>query len=249
MNRKLKVAILAIMLAGGLRAAVTLQLDPMNGSATGAPGDTVGWGFTLTNTDVDYLAVTGSNFDVGCQGCPGPSATIGSYADFIGGPFYVLGPGEGTTLTQSFDDGMQTGVGAFAISNSAPGGTVLNGYIEVDYETFSCDPLTSANPDACLLTPDAQLYQAAAVNVSPEPGWLGFFGLGVLVSFGVMTGRKAQGRPTVAHVSCCFPKGAMADWTWNEREDRRPARHVGPDGAEDSRCARALAWIWDRAAH
>ena len=48
----------------GSLGATTFVTDPANGALTGAPGDVVGWGFTMTN-NTDWLIVTQAAFCVG----------------------------------------------------------------------------------------------------------------------------------------------------------------------------------------
>src|SRR5579875_495514 len=119
-----------IAFSTGLSAAPMLQLLPPSGYVSGLPGATVGWGFTLSNPDSDFLLVTGSSFDAGCKGCPGPPAAVGSYTDFIGNNFVIAGPSpESQSVSQPFNASHQTGAGSFTFALSAPRNTSINGFI------------------------------------------------------------------------------------------------------------------------
>src|SRR5579863_9522416 len=81
--------------------SVTLQLDPLSGTVSGSPGDTVGWGYTLDNNTSDYLVVSFSAF---CE--PGqdplfttcsPALDASTYTDFLSSTFIELSPGGSTT--------------------------------------------------------------------------------------------------------------------------------------------------------
>jgi len=143
-------------------AAPIFQVNP--GTVGGAPGATVGWGFTLTNT-TDYLLVTGSQFS------PTPLAFFGSYQDLVGaGPLVVLGPSpEPQSITEAFNLSLGTGLGAFRIAPTAAG--QLSGQLILHYALFSVDPNSPTfNPDTDLRVADAQVSSAVSVNVfAPEP--------------------------------------------------------------------------------
>ncbi len=170
MIKRVALLIASAFLGMSAQAAPSLQLNPVNGGVFGAPGTTTGWGFTLTNPDNYYLEVTGSEFNSGCQGCPAPAGTIGTYSDFIGNNFIVLGPApEPQSLSQPFSEALLTGVGSFTIGNTVSAGTTIPGYIEVDYATYSVDPNSGGfDPKLDLITADAQLYAPVVVN-APEP--------------------------------------------------------------------------------
>lgn len=176
-------ALLTALLPPGSQAAPTLQLVPANGAVFGSAGSTIGWGFTLTNPDNNYMVITGSAFNWQCQACPPPPSSLGTYTDFIGNPsnFFVLGPApEENMLSQAFNRNAGTGVGSFTIASSA----VLNGFIQVDYALYATDPNSpSFDPARDLITPDAQLYAPVSVN-APEPATI----LLMLVSGGILAG-------------------------------------------------------------
>ena len=166
--------VFAVLLFCSLVSATSLSLDPINGALSGAPGDTVGWGFTLTN-DTDYLVVTGSDFCVGIIASPCSNA-LGTYSDFIGPSFVVVGPSpESSPVIQSFDPSTMTGLGSFLISSSALSGQSLSGEIVVTYDLYSVDPNDPAfDPIVDTISSGNQITADASVTVAgtaavPEP--------------------------------------------------------------------------------
>ena len=105
-----------LLTAAALHAGtVTLDLNPLGGSITGGPGDTVGWGFKLTNSTADWISVTSSalTFET--------NPSLGVYTDFIGlqsGPLPSFALAPSTFWSETFD-GVSQGIGSYAISSSA----------------------------------------------------------------------------------------------------------------------------------
>jgi hypothetical protein len=151
----------------------TLTLDPTDGSIVGAPGSTVGWGFTLTNNGSNFAVVTSSDFCVGVITSPCGNS-LGTYTDLIAAQFFVVGPSpESSNFTQAFDNSAQTGVGSFLINLGATGSAI--GQIVLTYDLFSVGP-NSANFNPELDTVSAGNYLTAPASVTvgtvrtPEPG-------------------------------------------------------------------------------
>jgi len=156
---------LAIALAGTASATPTFALSPASGTIFGGPGQTIGWGFTITNT-VDYLLVTSVNF------LPTPSASIGTFTDFIAQfNFIVVGPSpESTTVSQAFNLGLQQGTGSFAISPTAVIGSKATGNLQFTYDLYSVSPNDiNFDPTADAVSLGNVASQAAEVDVTPEP--------------------------------------------------------------------------------
>lgn len=179
----------------------TLTLDPTNGAISGAAGATVGWGFTLTNT-TDFLVVSSSDFCVGAITSP-CSNSLGTYTDFIGPQFQVVGPSpESTSFTQSFNLLAQTGVGSFIINAGALPGDSVTGEIVVTYDLYSVDPNSPTfDPSVDTLSTGDMLTAAASVSVPasttvPEPTSLILLGSGLLALFGAS--RKRENAPSVS---------------------------------------------------
>jgi hypothetical protein len=158
--------LLAAVFCATATAAPIFELIPADGAVAGLPGDVVGWGFTLTN-DTDYVVVTSSDFV--------PGSPLGTYTDFIGPNFIVVGPPpESTVVSQVFDPVALTGVGSFAISPSAMFGDTAVGEIQLTYDLFSRSPNDpNFNPATDTISVGNLLSQPASVAVVPEPAsWL-----------------------------------------------------------------------------
>lgn len=169
--------LLSLVSGTAAQAAVTFQLDPASGAISGQAGNTVGWGFSLSNTE-NFLVVTSASFE--------PTTDLGTFTDFISAPdnFFVVGPGLGasTTWSQTFDASKQTGLGSFAISSTATG-TSAFGQIILNYDLFTVSPLDSNfNPDTDTLSNGNLISSNASVTntVVPVPAaaWLFLTGLG-----------------------------------------------------------------------
>jgi len=166
----LMVALLAVGTAG---AAPTLQLAPTNGALTGSPGATIGWGFTITNS-TNYLVVTSASFT--------PSSALGTFTDFIAQyEFVVVGPSpESTSVSQSFNNALQTGAASFAISAGAHPGDSASGTITVTYDLYSVSPNDpNFDPDIDTLSTDNALTAAASISVPAPPTIAKAFGASV----------------------------------------------------------------------
>jgi len=181
--RNLAVALLCILALGSLASAdtlPTLTLDPVNGAITGPANSTVGWGFAIENLGSNWAVITSSDFCVGVITSP-CSNSFGTYTDFAGPQFIVVGPSpENTSFTQSFDGNTQQGIGSFFIDPSSVG-TIL-GQIVLTYDLFGVDP-NSANFDPSAdtvsvgnyLFADASVTAATTTVATPEPQTLLLF--------------------------------------------------------------------------
>ncbi len=159
----------ATMASGGSVDNLTLTLSN-SGWTSGLPGTTQGWGLTLTNT-LNYVVITESEFD------PTQNGGDGTYADFIGPNFVVVGPtngfGDGPTVSQNFDSLNMMGVGSFAISPSATIGDFVLGNIVLTFDVYSVSPNDpSFDPTVDTLAKSLQLSAGGQVDVTPEPGSL-----------------------------------------------------------------------------
>jgi hypothetical protein len=176
MTRLLSLTALAVGLTGVMAAGPILTLSPSNGVLSGTPGSTVGWGFTLSN-DSGFLVPSQVVF---CEGAFNAACapTFGTFTDFAAQfQINVVGP----TVTQTFDNATQQGIGSFKINTNAPAGVTDTGTIFLVYDTFSCD-ITDNNCDP-VQTAFSQLLSApASVNVAgaavPEPGSAGLIFVG-----------------------------------------------------------------------
>jgi len=187
-----------LILASVARADTTLTLDPTDGAISGAPGTTVGWGFTFTN-DTNYAVITGSQF---CDSTSSPlpdicltlTPNLGSYTDFAGAQFLVVGPSpESPTVSQAFDNSAATGIGSFAIDPSASGTT--SGIIVLTYDLYSVNPNDPAFDPSAEIAGGNYLTAASSVTVAPvapvpEPALLPLMGAGLLVMVLLLRRRR-----------------------------------------------------------
>ncbi len=173
----------SFMFTAAARADATLTLDPPNGAISGLPGTTVGWGFTFEN-DTDYAVITGTAF---CDSSSSPlpdicfpvSPSLGAYTDFAGAQFIVAGPApESPSITQSFDNNLQTGIGSFAIDPGAFG--TATGIIVLTYDLYAVSP---NNPkfDGQQLAGGLYVTAKASISAVPEPATLPLLAFGILM--------------------------------------------------------------------
>ena len=167
-------AILAAFNISQAGAATVLELDPASGALSGAPGATIGWGFSLSN-DTGFLVVTGATFESG--------TTLGTFTDFISSPgnFFVVGPApEAETVAQAFSVANQTGLGGFHVDPAAPTAATISCQLVLTYDLFSrspndpnFDPVTDTQSVANILS------QPASITIVPLPGsvWMMLWGL------------------------------------------------------------------------
>ncbi len=176
----------AAVLAGGVaQATPSLTLAP-TAVISGAPGSTVGWGFSLTN-DVGYLVPSFVNFCEGAYKSTPCTLQQGTFTDLLA-QFQLVAVGPGAQLDETFSNATQQGIGSFLINAFATGGAQENGTIYLSYDRFSCDLL---NDPACtnpiqitfsgLLSADAQVNVLGGSSPVPEPTTLASAGVGILV--------------------------------------------------------------------
>src|SRR5581483_4721156 len=137
---------------------------PASGDVSGAPGDTVGWGFQLTFSDPSNWVVLNDSYFTGAQ-------VYGGYQDYIVSQFIVAGPApESSPVTVNYVHS-SSGLGEFDIYSFAPPGASITGNINVDYCIFSQDPNDPSFDPASFVTSGVA---SAAVDVTvpaavPEP--------------------------------------------------------------------------------
>ena len=166
----------------------TITTIPVSGDVSGNPGDTVGWGLTLTfNAPSDWVVLNDSYF-TGAQ-------VYGAYQDYVSSQFIVAGPApESSPVTVDYVQG-STGLGEFDIYSFAPPGSSITGDINVDYSIFSQDPNDPLFDPASFVTSGVA---SAAVDVIvppavPEPGTVF---LVVAAAIALALWRRIAGRGT-----------------------------------------------------
>ncbi len=171
-----------------LAASPILTLAPVNGALTGAPGDTVGWGFGLQNNSADTLTIT-SSFLINET-----NSSVGSYSDIIS---YAGGPANAMTQpqsnwTQSFgyniDPALSTGVGAFFINTNAPNGAIDSAQLVIAYEL---DTIAGNFDSSGVLTAPVSV-EVASPTPAPEPSLSALIGFAVA---GLWLARRSTATP------------------------------------------------------
>lgn len=166
----LTLALLAAAALAPARAATLFTLD--NPIASGAPGATTGWGFTLSN-DENFLLITSFQYCADPGSLPACTASsLGTFTSFAGLPtnFDTIGPAPepSTSITRAFVDGV-SGVGSFLINAGATPGALENGVIVLTYDLYTVSPNDSNfNPDTDILSLGNTLDTKASVSVAAE---------------------------------------------------------------------------------
>jgi hypothetical protein len=158
----------------------TFAAQPAGGAVSGAPGETVGWGYQLVNTDtLNWFVPTqlnASSFSIGS-----PDA---SYFDFP-----ILAPG--AAAAAAFDAVLHTGLYGVQIFPFALPGQSDIGNFSLSGEWWSGDPLAGGT---FLQAADAVLspisLQVAGVAAVPLPGSLPLLALGVALMWGCQRRRQ-----------------------------------------------------------
>ena len=177
--------ILGVLACCVVHADPTLMLIPSPDIA-GAPGETIGWGYSITNDTTFYLLVDSSNFcgvggDPAFTDCTTPydppfefGPSYGTYQDYIASNLTIIAPL--STASESFDSTLMTGVGAYMIDPAAPMGAIDIGNVFVSYQEFNGDPLSGGTQ----ASGDIEMSSPASVMVVPEPVTLALTGWGLL---------------------------------------------------------------------
>jgi hypothetical protein len=146
------------------QAAPLLTLNPMDGAISGLPGDTIGWGFTLTNPNDAYAVITSADF-CGASLTSPCSTSLGTFTDFIAQfNFTFIDPF--SSLTVAYDPASFSGIGSYTINPDAAAGSSFLGQIVLTYDLYQ------TGPGIDLLSTDNLSTSVASVTVSavPEPG-------------------------------------------------------------------------------
>jgi hypothetical protein len=166
---------IGILLLGVSANAATFTLDTT--TLYGLPGDTVGWGFTITSTpdttydngNTPYLVITGADFVLD----PG-SYPVGVFTPFIIQSFqpvgYPAGNGEVNPWTQTFDEAQMTGIGSYEINDFQSIGDTATGKIELTFDEYSVSPNSPLfDPDLDGVAYGQTISAMTTVIVGPAP--------------------------------------------------------------------------------
>ncbi len=172
MNRLIPAVALAALLTATANATPTLSLLPSSGTASGAPGAVVGWGFDFGNTYASDWVVLDDSFVTGSLS----TGTYGNYVDYVVNQFYVVNPS--SSLMVDFNQSTGNGTGEFDIAKYVPP-VQITGNINIDYSVFSQNP-NDPNFDPASFVTNGTAGAAAAVQVTPEPAPILLLGVALL---------------------------------------------------------------------
>jgi len=151
-----------------LSASPILTLTP--GTVTAVPGQSTGWGFSVTSDDTYYIAIVAAFVDVESN------PNLGFFVDWIslaGGPVNSVMAPNAPTWSQAYSPLDLTGFGEFSVDSSAVPGDQDVGAFLVLYQRFSADPNTCSRcfVDTQTLSAD---FTVTAINPTdraavPEP--------------------------------------------------------------------------------
>lgn len=185
----LLLALAALSCAMFAEVLPVLQVQPsgglyiVNGEISAQPGQTVGWGFTLSS-DTNYFVETLDTITITSGGAPGVFTDyLTHYLNSllpVGG--LVLGPNsafEPQSVQQPFSGAAQSGIGGLAIDPAAPIPSQFTALLSIHYALFSTDPNDPVNfdPNSIVTYNGVELWDAVleaplTVNVVPEPASL-----------------------------------------------------------------------------
>lgn len=161
----------------------TFSLNPPGGAISGAPGSTVGWGYTVTNQSVtNWLVLSGLNADPFLHATPDASLFA----------FPIIAPG--ATFAVVYNPTTLEGLFQITWDATAPVGFTNIGVFVLTGQFWDADPLAGGNFVSLAL--DLTAGYSAAVSVPattpvPEPATLLLTALGAA---GVLLRRRTLKR-------------------------------------------------------
>ncbi len=158
----------AAILAVSLPAA-TLTLTP--DTISGAPGTTVGWGFSLDNTTADWIVINSVT-------ATGFNPAFGTFTEFAATNFIVVAPN--SLFSEAFNLPLLQGFGQFDIAPGVTPGDSTTGSFLVGFDRYSSDPLLDGGIGfidglGTFEVPFARV-NAAAADPIPEPATVALTG-------------------------------------------------------------------------
>ncbi|MDE3197908.1 MAG: hypothetical protein KGN84_16285 [Acidobacteriota bacterium] len=149
---------------------ISFSLLPSTGTLYGNAGDTVGWGYSITNPDPN-LTWMASDLNSG----PIVDATSSVLFDFP-----IIGPGQ--TVTEAFDPVNFIGLFQLTWNMDAPLGALNQGLFIVSGDWYSGDPTVNGVFVATAANASAS-YSALLGSPAPEPAPAVSLALGLAILF------------------------------------------------------------------
>ncbi len=168
MKRFLVVVLLFTAVPAWTAETYTFSVLPVDGHVAGAPGETVGWGYSIDNQSTSQWLVT--------TGLAPGSFQFGTPNLLF--DFPILAPD--SSLTSPFNPAGLTGLFALTWDASAPLGAVESGSFLLSAEWWTGDPLAGGQ-FVSSASPLSQPYNAN-VGLVPEPGTSALMTLALLVA-------------------------------------------------------------------
>jgi len=174
MRRTVLTLVAALLTATAYGAVLPVFSLFPSGTVSGASGAVVGWGYDITNNDVNDWLVLNDSFVTGSLN----AGTFGTYQDYIASSFIVIDPSS-STGDVAFSQGT-AGTGEFDIDNFVPP-TTISGGISIDYSLFSQDPNNpSFDPNSFVSSGTVSAAAAVQVGLVPEPATVMLTGFALL---------------------------------------------------------------------
>lgn len=185
---RLTLAVAGLLLSAAVaKASPVFSLLPPSGAISGAPGSTIGWGYTIGNDTGLWLEVTGLTSD------PFQHAT----ADASLFDFPILAPF--TTLRVPYNPAAFAGLFQITWDPTAPVGFTNTGVFTLSSAFWDADPLAGGNFLAFAQDQTAA-YTATVVAIVPEPNTL-LLMMAALASAGMLHPRGRRRRTGKTHRS------------------------------------------------
>ena len=157
MNRSILLAL--ALAASPAWGALTFVTSPADGSISGLPGSTIGWGFTFTSDDSNNYLINLVEF---CRpSCASVIPGVGTFNDYASPNLVTIGPlGSPSPYTEAFVNGV-SGLGSFVIDVGASLQSIP-GTIRVHFDVYDATLTTQ-------LSAGQIIFQSAQVNIGTGP--------------------------------------------------------------------------------
>lgn len=159
----------------------TFSTIPGDGNISGAPGATIGWGYSITNESTsDWLLATNLNADSFAFGTP-----------TLLFDFPEVAPG--ATVTEVFDPIGLTGLYEDVLNNPVPNGSVDSGDFVLSAQWYNGDPFNGGTLIGDAVDTNAA-YTATVTSSSstPEPSSFVLLASGIIAIIGRRIGNRSK---------------------------------------------------------